>query len=277
MIQFYEFLSLGRWELSPVSWGIFCLAVFIVGFSKTGLPGATIISVPLAAAVFPPKISVGLMLPVYIIADILSVWNYWRYAKRGYCLPYLLFVGLGVWSASFVAEAVDDKTFGVVIGWTVALLVLLNMATDFAQKRRKAAALLEPETSAASETRGETKHSPSLAMSASFGTASGLVSALANAGAPIMALYMIIARLNKFQILGTTAVCAFFMNWLKVPLFLSLNMMSAETLKLDAAMIPVTAAGGLAGILFAKKLPQEAFKKLVLALAFAASVKLILT
>jgi uncharacterized membrane protein YfcA len=254
-----------------VSWGIFCLAVFIVGFSKTGLPGATIISVPLAAAVFPPKISVGLMLPVYIMADILSVWNYWRYAKRGYCLPYLLFVGLGVWSASFVAEAVDDKTFGVVIGWTVALLVLLNMATDFAQKRKKTASLLEPEA------RSETKNSPSLAMSASFGTASGLVSALANAGAPIMALYMIIARLNKFQILGTTAVCAFFMNWLKVPLFLSLNMMSAETLKLDAVMIPVTAAGGLAGILFAKKLPQEAFRKLVLVLAFAASVKLILT
>ncbi|MDR1375903.1 MAG: sulfite exporter TauE/SafE family protein [Synergistaceae bacterium] len=270
MIQL--FLSLDRWELSLASWGIFCLAVFIVGFAKTGLPGSSIIAVPLAAAVFPSKISVGLMLPVYIMADILSVWSYRRYAKRDYCLPYLLFVGLGVWSASFVAEALDDKTFGIVIGWTVAFLVLLTVATGLAQKRKRTAASLE---SQAENEKGE--KSPSLAASAFFGTSSGLVSALANAGAPIMAVYMVMGRLGKFQILGTTAVCAFFMNWLKVPLFLSLNMMNAETLKLDVAMIPLVAAGGLSGIFFAKKLPQEVFKKLVLVLAFVASVKLILS
>ncbi|MDR1622877.1 MAG: sulfite exporter TauE/SafE family protein [Synergistaceae bacterium] len=262
MTSLYEFLSLGRWGLSFSSWGVFCLAVFIVGFAKTGLPGITILAVPLVAMVFPPKISVGLMLPIYMLADVLSVWNYRRFAKSRYCLPYLLFVGLGVWSASFVAGAVDDRTFGVIIGWTVAVLVTLSAGTDFLQKRKKN---LEP------------VEAPPLVMSAFFGMTAGLVSALANAAGPIMALYMILARLDKFSILGTTAVCSFFMNWFKVPLFLTLDMLSVETLKLDIATIPIIVLGGLAGIVFAKKLPQEAFKKLILVLALASSIKLILS
>jgi uncharacterized membrane protein YfcA len=116
---------------------------------------------------------------------------------------------------------------------------------------------------------------PPLTMSAFFGTTSGLVSALSNAASPIMAVYMVMARLEKFSILGTTALCAFIMNWFKVPLFLSLNMLSVETLKLDIAVIPIIVAGGLAGIVFAKKLPQQAFRKLILVLALASSIKLI--
>jgi uncharacterized membrane protein YfcA len=267
---FREFLLLGRWELSPESWGIFCLAVFIVGFSKTGLPGASILAVPLMAMVFPPKASVGLALPVYMMADVLSVWKYRRFTKWRYCFPYLLFVGLGVWSASFVAGSVDDRTFGVIIGWTVTILVLLSAGTDFLQKRKMEKREKHPLSADPAE-------APPLAMSAFFGSAAGLVSALANAGSPVMGVYMIMARLDKFHILGTTAVCAFLMNWLKVPLFLSLNMLSVETLKLDIAMIPVIVAGGLAGVAFAKKLPQKAFRKLVLVSALAAAVKLILS
>ena len=116
-----------------------------------------------------------------------------------------------------------------------------------------------------------------MAMSAFFGSAAGLVSALANAASPIMAIYMIMARLDKFHILGTTAICSFFMNWIKVPLFLSLNMLSVETLKLDIAVIPIIVLGGLAGVVFAKKLPQKAFRKLILVLALASSIKLILS
>jgi uncharacterized membrane protein YfcA len=262
VVSLYEFLSLSRWELSFSSWGIFCLAVFIVGFSKTGLPGAAIVAVPMMAMVFPPKISVGLMLPIYLMSDVLSVWNYRRFAQWRYCFPYLLFVGLGVWSASFVAGAVDDRTFGVIIGWTVTILVVLSVGADFLQKRKKDMAPAE---------------APPLAMSVLFGTTAGLVSALANAASPIMALYVVIARLDKFQILGTTAICSFCMNWFKIPLFLFLNMISIETLKLDAAAIPIIVVGGLAGIVFAKKLPQKAFRKLILVLALASSVKLILS
>ncbi|MDR1873791.1 MAG: sulfite exporter TauE/SafE family protein [Synergistaceae bacterium] len=269
MSDLWGLFSPSAGDLVPSSWGIFCLAVFIVGFSKTGLPGVTIVAVPLAAMVVPAKVSVGLMLPLYMAADLISVLHYWRFARRRCCFPYLVFVALGVWGASFVVGAVDDRTFGVVIGGTVATLVLLTVATDVVHRGKTAAP--EPvETQNA-------QRGPSLVVSSFFGVTTGLFSALSNAAGPITSIYMIIARLEKFQLLGTTAVCAFFMNWLKVPLFLSLGIINARTLKLDLLAIPVIIPGCAAGVFFAKKLPQKAFKNVVLALAFLASLKLMLS
>ena len=266
MSYFYDLLALGQWGLSSSSWALFCLAVFIVGFSKTGLPGITIVAVPLMAMVLPAKISVGVLLPIYMIADLISVWSYWRFAQWRCCFPYLIFVGLGIWAASFVVGAVDDRTFGVVIGWVVLVLILLNVALDAWRAARKTG-VSPVETASGKE--------PSLATSAFFGLSAGLVSALANAAGPIVTLYMIVTRLEKFQFLGTTAVCAFVMNWIKVPLFLSLGSINLESLKLDVAAIPIVVLGGLAGIVFARKLPQKAFKNIVLVFAFLASLKLI--
>lgn len=262
MVTLYECLSLEQWGLTPFSWGIFCLAVFVVGFSKTGLPGITIITVPMMAAIIPPKESVGVLLPVFMLADVFSIIYYRRFAVRNYCFPYLLFVGLGVLAASFVVGSVDNKMFGAVIGWTVISLVMLSIWTDRVRKRLNLTELPPPEK-------------PKLVHSAFFGLSAGLFSALANAAGPIVSLYMITSRLEKFQLLGTSAVCAFVMNWIKVPLFLSLKSINAETLKLGVAAIPMVALGALTGAFVARKLPQKIFKDLVLCLAVLASLKLI--
>ncbi len=262
MTFIFDLLSLTHWNFTPFSWGIFCLTVFIVGFSKTGIPGITIIAVPMMAMIVPAKESVGVMLPIFMLADVISVWSYWRSAKWSYCFPYLAFVGLGVWGASYIVGTVENKTFTVIIGWSVLLLIFLSVAADVVLKNKKRADLPAAEK-------------PPLVMSMFFGLAAGLFSALANAAGPIVSLYMILSRLEKFQFLGTTAVCAFAMNWIKIPLFVSLGSINAATLKLGAAAIPAVLLGGVAGIFFARKLPQKAFKNIVLALAFLASLKLI--
>ncbi|MDR1730719.1 MAG: sulfite exporter TauE/SafE family protein [Synergistaceae bacterium] len=261
----FNFLSLGQWNLTLPDWGIFCLAVFIVGFAKAGLPGATIIAVPLMAMILPPKISVGVMLPIYMIADIMSVWHWRRYAERNYCFPYLLFVGLGIWGASFIVRAVDNKTFGLLIGWAILILLLISLLTEAWGKR----------TQGKNASDAPPPEKPSLAISAFFGFSTGLISSLANAAGPIVSLYMIVSRRNKFQFLGTVAVCAFFMNWAKIPLFVSLGSISLQTLKLDVAAIPAIALGVLAGFILAGKIPQKAFKNVICLLTFLASLNLI--
>lgn len=271
-----EFFSSGGSNLIPSSWGIFCLAVFIVGFSKTGLPGITIVAVPLMAMVVPAKISVGLMLPLYIMADLISTLSYWRFAVVRCCFPYLVFVALGVWSASFVVGAVDDKTFGVIIGGTVVVLIILTIAMDVVRRwKNPDTPKIEPIES--TEMRRVRNRGSFSIVSIFFGLSTGLFSALSNAAGPIMSLYMITVRLEKFQLLGTTAVCAFCMNCLKIPLFFSLGIVNVQTLKLDVIAIPVIILGCVAGIFIAKKLPQKAFKNIVLAVAFLASLKLIMS
>ncbi|MDR2523396.1 MAG: sulfite exporter TauE/SafE family protein [Synergistaceae bacterium] len=259
MTYLYELLALEQWDMTPLSAGLFCLAAFIAGFAKTGLPGATIVAVPLMAMVVPPKTSVGVLLPIYMIADVISLCYWWRYAERRCCFPYLLFVGLGIGGGSFVVGAVSDKTFGVIIGSLILSLILLSLLTEALRGRKPA----------------DIPEAPPLSFSAFFGFTAGLVSTLANAAGPIVSLYMILSRCEKFQFLGTTAVCAFFMNWAKIPLFVSLDAINVNTLKLDAAAIPLVAAGAFAGYLLAKRIPQKAFKNVVFVLAIAASLNLI--
>lgn len=261
MNAIYDLLRLGDWGLAPWAWAVFGLTAFLVGFSKMGLPGVTILAVPLMAAIFPAKLSVGLLLPMLMMGDVISVLAYRHFARWRYCFPYLLFVGLGVGLASLVAESVDGAAFRVLIGWIVLLLLLLTLVAD-AMKSRGA-------------NEAPPAESPSLAASAAFGCPAGFFSALANAAGPIIALYMLVSRLRKFEFIGTTAVCTFFMNWFKIPLFVSLGMIDARTLSLDAAALPLVVLGGIAGRLFAKKVPQRAFKNLVLLLALGAAVKLI--
>ena len=90
-----------------------------------------------------------------------------------------------------------------------------------------------------------------------------------------MSIYMILSRKDKFQIIGTMAVCSFFMNWAKVPLFVSTGIINAETLKLNVAAIPMVALGAFTGFFIAKKIPQDTFKNVLLALAFIAALNLI--
>lgn len=263
---FFDWLSLDVWGFGAASWTMYALVIFVVGFSKTGVPGITIVTVPLMAMLLPPKISVGVMLPLLMSADVLSVFHYFRYARWRYCFPYLLFVGAGVFVASLIAERMSDANFGVLIGRLVLLLLVVSTATGWVKDRMRGTPRddLPPVPK------------PPMADSVFFGFFAGLFSAMANAAGPVVSIYLLRSRLQKFEFLGTTAVCAFVMNWLKVPLFVRIGMITPETLKLDIAALPFLLAGGAAGIVIAKRIPQRAFKTLILILAFAASLKLAL-
>ena len=76
MTYIYELLSLGQWNFTPFTAGLFFLAAFIIGCAKAGLPGAAIVAIPLMTMAVPPKISLGVVLPLYILADMFSI-CYW--------------------------------------------------------------------------------------------------------------------------------------------------------------------------------------------------------
>jgi uncharacterized membrane protein YfcA len=74
---------------------------------------------------------------------------------------------------------------------------------------------------------------------------------------------------------GTSAWFFFAVNWLKVPFSANLNLITAESVKLNAMMIPFIAAGAVMGIFFLSRIPQKAFIAIVQILAAAAAVKLL--
>ena len=88
--------------LTSWQWAIAALAAYLIGLSKTGIPGLGVLSVALFASVLPARESTGIVLVVLISADIVSVlayhnlvswpqlWRMFPYAAIGVIIGWLI-------------------------------------------------------------------------------------------------------------------------------------------------------------------------------------------
>jgi len=92
-----------------------------------------------------------------------------------------------------------------------------------------------------------------------LGFMAGVTTMMANAAGPVMIIYLLAMRLPKVEFVGTGAWFFFVVNWLKVPFSANLNLMTAESVKLNLMMLPFI----------------KAFNVIVQILAAAAAIKLL--
>ena len=71
------------------------LCAFLVGVSKTGVPGIGILNVPLMALGFSAKMSTGLLLPLLAMADIFPAVVYYHRHAHWHHIWRLFAVGIG--------------------------------------------------------------------------------------------------------------------------------------------------------------------------------------
>ena len=93
-------------------------AAFLVGASKGGLPMVGALGVPLLALVMPPVAAAALLLPVYIVSDVVGLWAYrHEYSRRnlGILIPAMIFgVGVG-WATAKITPHSTGMTNGLTI------------------------------------------------------------------------------------------------------------------------------------------------------------------
>lgn len=254
-------------SLTPLEWALALASAALVGFSKTGVPGTGILVVPLMAALFGGRESVGTLLPMLIFADCFAVAWYRRHARwdRLWALiPWVLAgmaLGAGTLQMLGPAEGSRDR-LSILIG----VLVLVMLALSLARGRW-----------------GERLVPHSRAGSALTGVAAGFATAVSNAAGPVMSLYFLSAGLNKSEFMGSFAWYFFIFNLIKVPIFAALTaadpqhpMFSASSLTFNLLVAPMIAVGAVAGRWLLPRIPQKVFDNAVLVLAAAAALRLIL-
>lgn len=101
---------------SPTELAVTALAVVLVGLSKGGLGGMSLLGVPLMALVMPPVTAAAILLPVLVVMDVVSVaswwaWVDWQIMRR--IMPGAV-AGIGIGWAS--AELVSDSAVRLVVG-----------------------------------------------------------------------------------------------------------------------------------------------------------------
>jgi len=241
-------------NITPAGWGILALCGVLVGLSKTALPGAGILAVPLAAMAVPARASVGLLLPLLIFADLFAAAYYRRQAQWSCLLRLLPAALLGIVAGFVLMQHLDDRRLAPLIG--VVVLAMLTLKTR--------------------ENSSDGGNPPSGRLFAyAMGFAAGVTTLLANAAGPVMTLYLLSMKLDKDKFVGTSAWFFFVVNWLKVPFLWHLGLITPQSLPADVYVFPAVALGAVGGIALLRHIPQRLFEVLTVVLAAAAAVKLL--
>jgi uncharacterized membrane protein YfcA len=242
-------------ELETTGWLVVSLCAVMVGMAKTGVPGITILVVPLMATVLPARSSVGVLLGMLILGDLFAAGYYRRDARWGHVARLLPAAFIGIVAGYFLLGVVSDEQLQPIIG----AIVLVMLAVNYWGTRRGKDALVPAKWWFA----------------ATMGFLAGVTTMMANAAGPVMVIYLLAMRLGKVEFVGTGAWFFFIINWAKVPFSANLQMMTAESVKLNLIMLPAIALGAVVGILLLKRIPQKLFTTVVQLLAVAAALKLL--
>jgi len=201
--------------------------------------------VPILANAFGGRVSVGLLLPILIFADIMAVAWYNRHAEWKHVLRLIPWALAGIVIATIVGRSISDLAFNRIL----AILVLSGIAVLIWQD-------LRPQ---------KEKIPKSKYFAAILGLVGGFATMMGNAAGPVMALYLLSMRLPKNTYIGTGAWFFFIVNVSKVPLHIwSWKTITLESFKLDLLMIPAIAAGAFLGIWIVRFIPERMYRLLVI-------------
>ncbi|MEU1668198.1 sulfite exporter TauE/SafE family protein [Streptomyces sparsogenes] len=255
------------WELVALAG-----AATLVGFSKTAVSGANTVSLAIFAAVLPARESTGILLPLLIVGDVFAVRTYRRHADWATLVRLFPAVAAGVVVGTVFMLWADDTAVRISIG-----VILLVMASVTVWRRRTAGqqAREQSEQNEQSEPAGEGRHRARL-KAGSYGVLGGFTTMVANAGGPVMSMYLLSAGFRKLGFLGTSAWFFLIVNVAKVPFSVGLGLIDGHSLLLDAGLALCVIPGAFLGRAVVDRINQRLFERLVIAATVLGGVQLLL-
>ncbi len=243
-------------------WWMASLAALMVGVSKTGVAGLSVLSVAIYTSILPARESVGSVLISLLAGDLVAVPAYYRDIQWRYLGRLMFWAAIGVVIGAILLGRINDNQIRRTIGTILVLLVLFNYARHLLSHRQT------------SEAEPLVLRYPWLGRLA--GLAAGLFTMIANASGPIMILYLLSLRLPKRQFIGTSAFFFFAINLFKVPFSYSLGFINPSSLRISLWLIPFTVLGALVGRKLLPLVNQTLFEQSALLLTLLAGVRLLL-
>ncbi|MDP3915241.1 MAG: sulfite exporter TauE/SafE family protein [Bacteroidota bacterium] len=244
-------------QINALEWVIIMACGMLIGMSKVGVPGVSMIVVPALAFIFGAKASTGVLLPILMMADIFGVAYYRRHANWGHLIKVLPWAVIGLLLALWVGEKVNDEQFKNLI----AILVFLSIGLMLWQDKRKGTNLFPDKWWFA----------------ASMGILGGFATMIGNVAGPVFAIYLLAMHLPKNSFIGTGAWFFMIINFTKFPLQLFVwDNISLETLTIDLITLPAIALGAFAGIRLVKIIPENTYRGFVIAITAISAFLLLL-
>lgn len=237
-------------------WIVAALAAFLMGLSKGGVPMIALLSVPLMSLYMEPAVAAGLLLPIYIVADVYAVYLFrktFSAINLKIMLPGAVFgIAVGFGSVSFVS--------GDFVKLLVAVIGLIFLVSTVKSRLSKAEVLPRQ----ADVPRGTI-----------WGTLAGFTSYISHAGGPPFQAYVLPQKLDKMVYLGTTTIFFAVVNLLKVPPYIVAGQITTQSTLQIALVAPVALLGAWLGINISRRIPDRVFFLIVEVALAVVSIKLL--
>ena len=232
------------------------IAVTLIGLAKGGFAGLGALGTPVMALAVSPVAAAGILLPILIVQDVVSVWSFRH-----------------TWDRWIVAWMLPGGLVGVVLGWAFAellpvdaVMTALGAITAFFGLSRLWAER-GGRIVAASTSPGW--------VGSIFGVAMGFTSQVAHAGAPPFQIWVTPRRLDHMTYVGTGSVMFAVLNWAKVPAYIALGEFTEENLTVSAALVPLAILSTVAGVWLVRRIRPERFYGLIYAMMVLLGGKLL--
>ena len=254
--------------LTYTHWFLLALGSLIMGMSKGGVPGAGNLTVAIFALVLEDALgpvgvplSVGLLLPVLISADVAATGVYrrhadWKYISR--LLPCFLLGTILGWCVFDYFQGGDDrvKQLKFLIGLILLSMTLLHFTLKRFKKKSKVEVFKEG-TSLSETPKG------SIWLGAIFGSIGGVATMLANAAGPIAQLYLLVMGLPKYAFIGTSAWLFLIVNICKIPFMIDLGIITWESIAVSGWLFIPAMAGAVVAPFLIKHINQKIFESMI--------------
>lgn len=232
-------------------WLLAIFGALLTGLGKGGVPGVGNLTVVIFAAIFEPKASVGLLLPILIAADLVAIRIYRHHVEWSYLRRLLPWMVVGVLVGYFAFELLDSRQFQQLIGIIVLSMTFLRILKLG-------------------------KNVPHHWGFRSFmGLIGGFATMVANAAGPVAHMYFLAVRLPKMVFIGTGAWCFFIINVFKVPFQVDLGIIHTTSLQTSLLLAPIAMLGVLLAPYVVKRISQLWFERLVWVFIIVAGLRLV--
>jgi len=238
----------------PIFWAVAVVSVLITGVSKGGFGGLALLAVPLMALVISPVQAAGIMLPILIVMDWVSVWSYrdrWSKHVLWQMLPGAV---IGIALGGLLAGFVNDQFVRICVG-----LIAVGFPVYTVLKPKGRANLIKDNRP----------------LGAIAGAISGFTSFIAHAGGPPFQAYAIPQELEKRVYAGTSVMFFFFVNMVKVVPYALLGQFDTANLTTSLMLVPLAPVGVLLGVWLVKRIDQTVFFNIIYGLIFCVGLKLL--
>jgi len=227
-------------EISAVL--LIAFVVLLIGISKSAFAGALgVFAVPLLMLKFSAIEAITLMLPLLIIADIMSVKSFWKKWDSALLTSLIPGAIIGIVSANLLMDFINATHLRFFIAFICITFALKNIAFKQLQlsfvNNRPGAYLMS--------------------------ATSGITSTLVHAGGPPLIIYFTAIGLAQTKFVATAAAFFAVMNIIKLIGVVSLGLLTFDTVLTALAFFPLALMGNWLGVKINQHLNKQLFLKVM--------------